>query len=237
MQSGSAAARAAADVVLLGDAFGVLPRAVVAGQRIVEGMRLVTCLLFSRTVSALLVVLGAAALSLAFPMTPRTNSALALVTVGIPTLVLAAWAPAGRSRSGPVKAAIRFSVPAGIAVAALALPVYAAYAAGPGGIGVARTALTAVSAWCGILLIPFLIPPGAGRDARPTLLAAAMAAAFGLILSVPGLRDLFELAPLPTADLAALAVLSGLWAVVLFRLRSMRVVARTLRALRVATAR
>jgi cation-transporting ATPase E len=237
MQSGSPAARAAADVVLIGDAFAVLPRAVVAGQRIVEGMRLVTCLLFTRTVYALLVVLGAAALSLEFPMTPRTNSVLALMTVGIPTLVLAAWAPAGRSRAGLVSSAIRFSVPAGIAVAALALPVYATYAGGAGGIAAARTALTAVSVWCGILLIPFLIPPGRGRDVRPTLLAVTMSAAFGLVLAVPALRELFELAPLPLADLAALAVLALLWAVVLFRLRAMRVVARVIRTLRLAQAR
>jgi cation-transporting ATPase E len=232
MQGGSPAARAAADVVLLGDSFAVLPGALVAGQRIVEGMRLVASLLLARTVYALLLVVLATVFTPAFPMTPRTNSILAMVTVGLPTLVIAAWAPPGRVTDGLLRSALRFAVPAGIAVTAVALPIYAAYLDGPGGVAAARTALTAISVWCGILLIPFLLPPGSGRDLRPTALAMAMAGVFGIVLAVPPLRELFELAPIPAGEVLLLAGLAGLWAVILFRVRTLRVVVRLMVAWR-----
>ncbi len=232
MESGSAAARAAADVVLLGDSFAVLPKAVVAGQRIVEGMRLVACLLFTRTVYALLLVLGASICGLDFPLTPRTNSVLALITVGIPTLVLAAWAPAGRSGTPLFRSALRFAIPAGIAVAAFGLAVFAAWSGSAGGVAEARTALSAVTLWCGILVIPLLLPPGRGRDARPTLLAVAMLVLFAVVLLVPGLRNLFDLTTLPPADTGALALLTAAWGLAVFKIRSMRLVARLLVAVR-----
>jgi cation-transporting ATPase E len=230
MQNGSPAARAASDVVLLGDSFAVIPRAVVAGQRIVEGMRLVTCLLFSRTVSALVIVLGAPLLALEFPFTPRTNSILALLTVGIPTLALAAWAPSGRSRAPLVPSALRFSVPAGVALAAVALPVYWVYATGTGDTGIARSALATVGIFCGILLIPFLSPPGAppARDLRPTALAGVMVVAFAVVQLVPGLRAVFELEALSAVDVLSLAAVALAWAWVLFRLRAVRFVPRVI---------
>jgi cation-transporting ATPase E len=227
MQSGSPAARAACDVVLLGDSFSVLPRAVIAGQRIVEGMRLVTCLLLSRTVFAVLVVLGALALSLEFPFTPRTNAILALLTVGIPTLVLAAWAPVGRPRAALIPSALRFSIPAGLGMAALALAVYWAYATGRRDIMEARSALTTVGIFCGILLIPFVTLTG---PVRSWALALALIAVYGAILLVPELRGLFELTALPVAELLALAALAVTWAVVVYWMRAVRAVPRILRA-------
>jgi cation-transporting ATPase E len=234
MQSGSAAARAASDVVLLGDSFAVLPRAVTAGQRIVEGMRLVTCLLLSRTIFSLLAVLGAMVLALEFPFTPRTNAILALLTVGIPTLVLAAWAPSRRSRGALVPSALRFAVPAGLAIASLALPVYWVWSNRTGDVAVARSALATVGVFCGTLLIPFLSASetARGRDLRPWALALVMIGAYGAVLLTPALRDIFELVELPAADVVGLAALAAIWAVLLYRLRAVRLVARVLRAAR-----
>ncbi len=93
MESGSAAARGVADLVLLHDAFGVLPKAVIEGQRIVAAMEATLILLLSRTFYVLLIIAGAALLGLPFPLTPRQNSVLAFATVGIPLVVLALWVP------------------------------------------------------------------------------------------------------------------------------------------------
>ena len=87
MESGSAATRGAAALVLLGDAFGVLPRAVVEGQRIIAAMQATLVLLLSRTFYVLLIVAAAAMAGLPFPLTPRQNSILAFATVGIPLTV------------------------------------------------------------------------------------------------------------------------------------------------------
>ena len=129
---------------------------------------------------------------------------------------------------------MRFSIPAGLALAAVALPVYWAYLLRTGDVPTARSALATIGIYCGILLIAFLSPPGPppARALRPTLLAGAMVAAFCGILVVPPLRELFELAELPLPDVLGLAGLAIAWAVVLFRLRAVRVVARILRAAR-----
>ena len=123
-----------------------------------------------------------------------------------------------------------------IAIAAIGLPVYAAWLPSAGGVAEARTALVALTTWCGILLIPFLLPPGPGRDRRPTLLAGAMAAAFGVILAVPPLRELFELDALTLPEIAGLGAVGVAWALVAYRVRSLRLVVRLLRAIRRAVA-
>ncbi len=84
MESGSAATRGAADLVLLGDAFAVLPKAVVEGQRILAAMEATLIILLARTFYVLLIVVGAALLDLPFPFTPRQNSLLAFADRGHP---------------------------------------------------------------------------------------------------------------------------------------------------------
>jgi len=50
-------------------------------------------------------------------------------------------------------------------------------------------------------------------DWRPTALAAALAALYLLILSLPGTRSFFELSPLSPLSLAALAAAAVVWAI------------------------
>jgi hypothetical protein len=77
--------------------------------------------------------------------------------------------------------------------------------------------------FCGLALIPLLEPPvgesfsGADRDGpdwRPTVLALAMLAGYGLCFLIAPARDFFELTPLPLADVALIAALAGVWALV-----------------------
>ena len=56
--------------------------------------------LLARTFYVLLIIVGASLLELPFPFTPRQNSVLALVTVGVPILVLALWVKPVPSRRG-----------------------------------------------------------------------------------------------------------------------------------------
>ena len=54
-------------------------------------------LFLTRTLYVTLLIIGAAMVGVAFPVTPKHNSVLALLTVGIPTLALAVWARPGDS--------------------------------------------------------------------------------------------------------------------------------------------
>jgi cation-transporting ATPase E len=238
MQSGSQATRAVADMVLLDDSFAALPAAVIEGQRIISGMQDSLHLFLSRALYMSLVILGAALLGLAMPVSPRHNTVLALVTVGIPALFLAFWARPARPGLDSLRRILRLIVPPAIACAVLGLPLYVAYSA-TGDVTVARTAFTTFAVLCGLGLLPLLEPPigesmsGAdadGADVRPTLLALAMLGLYALFFLIAPLRDFFELVSLPWADLAFIGGLAVLWALLVMAMWRTRMVDR-LRAL------
>jgi len=223
MQSGSAAARSVADIVLLNDSFAALPTAFREGQRIVKGMEDVVRLLLTRTFYVILLVAATQFVGAPFPITPKHNALLALLTVGIPILAIAAWARPGPSHRRILQAAFPFVLPGAFSVLILALGVYLTYLTRTGDIDMARSALTTVTVLCGLVLILFVEPPTpawAGGDVlsgdrRPTYLALGMLAVYAIILSAPVLRDFFELTLLGWSDYVLLAGLVAAWALLL----------------------
>lgn len=220
LQSGSHAARGVADMVLLGDAFRALPAAFTEGQRIVNGMQDVMRLLLTRTVYETLLIIGAAMVGVAFPVTPKHNSVLGLLTVGLPPLALALWARPGAPPRRVLHSVIHFILPAACTIVLVALPVYLAYNLITHNVLMARSALTLTTVLCGIVLILFVEPPTrwwAGGDVysgdwRPTLLAVGMVALFTLGMVLPFTRDFFGLALLPLLDVAIITAVVALWA-------------------------
>ncbi len=223
MQSGSQATRGVADIVLLNDSFAALPAAFREGQRIVNGMQDIVRLFLTRTFYVTLLILGAAIVGLAFPITPKHNSVLALLTVGIPTLLLALWARPSTPPKSLLRAVSHFVFPAAFTVFVAALAVYVAYLQATDDMELARTALTTVTVLCGLVLIPFVEPPNKfwvggdelSGDRRPFWLALAMLALYGWIMARPTLRESFELTPLHPLDLAIIGGVVVLWALAL----------------------
>jgi cation-transporting ATPase E len=220
LESGSHAARGVADMVLLGNAFRALPAAFKEGQRIVNGMQDVMRLLLTRTVYETLLIIGAAMVGVAFPITPKHNSVLGLLTVGLPPLAVALWARPGIPPRRVLHSVVHFILPAACTIALVALPVYLAYDLMTHSVLIARSALTLTTVLCGIVLIPFVEPPTrwweggdvSSGDWRPTLLAVGMLALYALAMSVSFVRDFFGLALLPVTDVAVIAAVVALWA-------------------------
>jgi len=223
MESGSQAARSVADIVLLGDSFAALPIALREGQRIVKGMEDVVRLLLTRTLYVILLIVATQIVGVAFPVTPKHNSILALLTVGVPIFAIAAWARPGPAPSSVIRSANRFVWPAAFTVAALALAVYVGYLGSTGDVNVARTALTTATVLCGLVLIPFVEPPSRGwvagdelsGDWRPTALALGMLGVYACVMGIPLLRDSFELVSLRLADYALIGIAVAVWAFLL----------------------
>lgn len=124
MQSGSAATRGVADMVLLNDAFSALPPAFLEGQRIVNGMSDILRLFLTRALMVALLIVSCAVVGVGFPYVPKHVTLLTLLTVGIPTLALAAWARPGVKKRGLLRSVIHFVMPASITVFAFALLVF-----------------------------------------------------------------------------------------------------------------
>ncbi len=232
MESGSAAARGVADLVLMHDAFAVLPRAVIEGQRIVAAMEATLILLLSRTFYVLLIIAGAALLQLPFPLTPRQNSILAFATVGVPLIVLTIWIPPRRLPRSLVGETLRVSIPASLGVLALALPVYAAMINGGASVDEARTVLTCLTVFCGLGLLPLISSgeredPG-GRFGRwwPWLLALVTLLIYLVMIQIAILRGFYELTTLPLPVLVALLGVAGLWTAAVHVLRRTGIVGR-----------
>jgi len=223
MQSGSPATRGIADIVLLGDSFAALPSAFREGQRIVRGMEDVVRLLLTRTFYVLLLIVATQVVGVPFPVTPKHNSILALLTVGLPILAIAAWARPGVPPKSVVRSTSHFVFPAAVSISIVALTVYLAYLGTAGDVGLARTALTTVSVLCGLVLIPFVEPPSEkwvggdelSGDWRPAFLALGMLGLYLLTMALPSLRAFFELTPLPAWHWLLLAVAVLIWALLL----------------------
>ena len=234
MQSGSQATRAVADMVLLEDSFSALPTAVVEGQRIITGMQDSLHLFLARAMYTSLVILGVALLGLAMPVSPRHNTVLGLLTVGVPALFLAFWARPAKPGLDSLRRILRLIIPPAVACAAIAVPLYAYYSANSS-VEVARTAFTTFATFCGLGLLPLLEPPigesmsGAdadGADVRPTLLMVALLAVYAGFFVVAPVREFFELVPLAWADFAVIAALAVLWAALVMILWRARIVDR-----------
>jgi cation-transporting P-type ATPase E len=187
MQGGSQMTRSAADIVLLNDSFAALPPAVQEGQRVVNGMQDILKRFLNRVTSFTLLIL----LIPGFPFSPRQSSLVTLLTVGIPTVALAAWAQPGPTRGNKLLLRlVHFVLPAILvgSLAALFVFMIAVAVAVSRGlpeatvITTARSTITVFATVCGIFLLVFVAPPArflAGgntlsRDWRPTMLAAAL---------------------------------------------------------------
>lgn len=228
MQSGSQMTRSAADLVLLGDSFAALPRAVQEGQRVVNGMQQILRLFLTRVAFFTLLIL----LIPGFPFSPRQSSLITLLTVGIPTVALAAWAQPGPTRGNKLLLRlVHFVLPAILTGSLATLFIFflvVAIAISKGlpeaeVIATARSTITVFATVCGVLLVVFVAPPTrllAGGNAlsgdwRPTILAAVLLGGLTLLLSVPLGRAVFEIGALPLFDTAAIVGVALLWALLL----------------------
>lgn len=237
MQSGSQAARSVADIILLGDQFAVLPRAVEEGQRILNGMQDILKLYLARLLTIALLIISALVIG-EFPLALRQGSAVVLFSVGIPTILLAFWArPGPVSKGNMIQRLFHFVIPPVLATSMIGLVLFSgtllllfnqvAGTASPpleqvlqiyeAVMPTAQTVLTTFLVFCGLFLVIFCEPPslwwtGGDRlspDRRPMILACILMALFIVVLVVPPLSAIFALSTmsLQDASLVALALL------------------------------
>ncbi|HYO36577.1 MAG TPA: HAD-IC family P-type ATPase [Geodermatophilus sp.] len=124
MASGSAVTRDVADIVLTGDSLGALLPAAHEGRRIITGISTSMQVFLARVGTQGLVILAVTMLGLGFPYSPA-NVGLTLLTVGVPTLFLTAWARPTVPDPHLLTTLWRFVVPAVLVTAAGGVAVYA----------------------------------------------------------------------------------------------------------------
>jgi cation-transporting P-type ATPase E len=235
MYSGSSATRGVADIVLLNDSFAALPHGFQEGQRIRNGMRSILQLFLIRVMYMTLLLVAIMVLG-GFPFVPKQNAILTLLTEGIPTLALAAWAHPGVSQRDLTRSLLHFVLPAALTLGLAGLGVYLVELVSTAQLIVAQSALTTFAVLCGVLLISFVAPPartGLGSsvlrgDWRPTLLGLGLLGGYGVVLATPPLRALFDVVPLGMYDYALIGSVAMAWGLSLYWLCRARLLERFL---------
>ncbi len=124
MESGSAATRGVADIVLLGDSFGALVPAFGEGQRIVNGMQGIIRLYLERIFTAAFLFVSAAVVGLGSPFVPSNMAMYALIVVTVPTILMALWAQPKQKVDMRISSALYFTLPAAFLGALIGLLFY-----------------------------------------------------------------------------------------------------------------
>ena len=191
MGSGSSASRSVAQLVLLDDNFASMPEVVAEGRKVIANIERVANLFLTKSVYAFLLAICTGVAQLPFPFYPRHLTIISSLTIGIPAFFLALAPNAQRARPGFVERVARFAIPAGVLASAATFSGYALARTEPG-IELIEERTTAVivlflvASWVLMILARPLNPQRVG-------LLAALFAAFIIALSVPGIRQFFEL--------------------------------------------
>jgi cation-transporting ATPase E len=242
MQSGSIATRNAADIVLLGDRFAAMPGAFKEGQRIVRGITSMLEVYLTRIVTFIVVLAAVMALVQGFPFLPRQRSLITMVTLTIPNIVLAWWAPPGPVPHGSLMRRIgRFLLAAAPVAIVIQLLMYFGYLFVTRDADLARDVLAILTLTIGLAVIPFVAPPneffnvsgqGSWNDWRPTIVTWVLGLVVtAAVLFTPWLKHLFEFEfrPIPIVDYVWVLAATALWVVAVWWMFKSRFMEKFLR--------
>jgi magnesium-transporting ATPase (P-type) len=218
MGSGAQVTKGVADVVLLKDQFSRLPEAIGEGRRIARNIHRLGRLYLTKTVYAAALILLVAVPGFAFPFLPRHLTLAALLTIGIPSFVLALAPSDGPLYRGHLlKSLAAFAVPAGLATAlGSILSFFLVDTVAGASLDAGRTAATTTLIVLGLAFV-LLLERGPGREhiaiqSYMLALIAGLGALYALILAAAPVRDFFEMELLSSVQwfLAMLAAAIGL---------------------------
>ncbi len=190
MNSGSAATKAVARLVLLDGQFSHLPDVVAEGRQVIANIERVSMLFLTKTVYATTLAVLFGLLVLEYPFLPRQLSITDGLTIGIPAFFLALMPNAQRYVPGFLRRSLSFAIPAGLIVG-LGLTAYTLWAnAEEASEPRIRTGATIILAVVGIWILAVLARP---LDRFKVLVVGGMFIALFGIFTMPITVTFFEL--------------------------------------------
>ncbi len=225
MGSGAQVTKGVADVVLLKDEFGRLPQAVAEGRRIARNIHRLGRLYLTKSVYAAVLILLVAVPGWVFPFLPRHLTLAVMLTIGIPSFVLALAPSDGPLYRGRLlRALAAFAIPAGVATAlGSILSFFLVDTVFGGSLEAGRTAATTTLIVLGLSFV-LLLERGRGREhiAIQSYMLGMVVGLGGLyagILAIGPLRHFFEMDLISSAQwflalasaAVGLAIASVLW--------------------------
>lgn len=227
MNSGAAATKAVARLVLLDGQFSHLPDVVAEGRQVIANIERVSMLFLTKTAYATGLAILFGVLVMEFPFLPRQLSITDGLTIGIPAFFLALMPNAQRYVPGFLKRSLSFAIPSGIIIA-IALTLYTR---GAMALGVQepelRTGSTIILAIVGIWVLTVLSRP---INRFKALVIGAMFIALTAIFTIPLATEFFQLVDPgeEAAYLVAVVTVATIGAIEGVRFFHIRYVARSL---------
>jgi cation-transporting ATPase E len=210
MGSGSSAARAVAQLVLLDNAYSTLPSVLAEGRRVINNIERVANLFITKTAYAVLLTVLIGISGSPYPFLPRHFTLIDWFSIGIPGFFLALAHNSQLVRPHFIQRVLRFSIPAG---ATIGLVTFALFEIVRRQDGVrlieARTAATITMLAMTLAVLLLVSRPLAPWKA---VLAGSMAGLYAIILVTPGLRHYFELDVPPGKVWAEMAIFAAVGA-------------------------
>ncbi|HTJ72189.1 MAG TPA: HAD-IC family P-type ATPase [Actinospica sp.] len=191
MGSGSGAARAVAQIVLLDERFATLPSVVAEGRRVVGNIERVSNLFLVKSFESFLLVVLTGIGRLPYPFLPRHSTLIGALTIGTPSFFLALAPNLSRARTGFVKRVLTFAIPAGLVNGVAAFLSYYLARLAPGATLPTEQTSAMITLFTASLAVLLLV-------ARPlvwwkSLLVGTMAGLFVLVMVLPFGRRVFQL--------------------------------------------
>jgi cation-transporting ATPase E len=229
-QTSTQAALGIADIVMMGSSPGALLKVLHKGQAIVHGLLDVLKLNLTQVFYLAMLIAAIRLVSRGFPYISAQGTAIAVITVALPSVGLSLWARAGvvpSTRFGRTLA--RFVGPASVTTSLAAFIVYRYFLDQTGRVAYAQLALTYTLIYAGLLLALFAKPPwpsrtagargseGGGRwDWRMVVLVFVLGVAAFFLPAIPGAQQYLGLDWLQQpADYRIVGLAVAGWAVVL----------------------
>ncbi|MBD5130480.1 MAG: cation-translocating P-type ATPase [Ruminococcaceae bacterium] len=203
MQSGSDAARAASQLVLLNSDFSSLPLVVEEGRRCINNIQRSAALFLVKTVFSFLLAAFFLILPYGYPFKPIQMTLISALAIGAPSFLLALEPNKSLVRGNFLANVMKKAAPAGISVAVgicLLTAAESVFSFAPEDISAMAVYLTGFA--CFLALADVCRPFKVWRAA---MLAALIAAFIGAVLLFPGV---FYIVPLDFTELTVLGVLA-----------------------------
>lgn len=190
MGTGTAAARAVSQLVLVDSRFATLPGVVAEGRRVTANIERVASLFTTKSVWAAVLAITIAAVASSYPILPRHLTLIDSLTIGVPAFFLALAPNPRRFIPGFIYRVARFVIPTGILVAATVLGSYLIMREMGASVGQAQTMETVIFGVIGLRVIAAIERPVRGWRLG---LILAMGVVFVLAFVVPLTREFFAL--------------------------------------------
>jgi cation-transporting ATPase E len=183
-----------------------------------------------------LLIFATAIVTDSFPLQNKQSAIVALIGVGFPTMCIPIWAKPGLvPRRSMVRSMLHFVIPATLTLTIVSLMVYLFYLVvavldlppvsdvAQVNHAIPRSALVTILIMGELLLIPFLKPPTSAwvggeplsGDWRYSIVALLLFLAYLSILSIPPLRQFFELYPLSKISYFFIGLVALEWCLIL----------------------